>query len=178
MKNYRQASNTDLVPFSSIKGLPRVQNRIGEMSLKFHIAFQTKVAASRFRASFYDLSLKMRGAKTKGDEEVRRAALSAFSLGLDEIRREHGLESHDAMVRDLQPFDNPPCSYWVDAIDRGCPALFDGYYQLDTFVMAVTHARDTSLITGEQAKALIFRADGLFENLKKGYSSLRTSTRK
>ena len=66
----------------------------------------------------------------------------------------------------------------MDAIDRDCPALFDGYYQLDTFVMAVTHARNTSLITGEQAKALISRADGLFENLKKGYLSLRTSTRK
>ena len=178
MKNYTKVIGDDLKPFSNIKGLSRVQSKIGRMSLQFHITFQTKAAASRFRASFYDLSLKILGAKAKGDEEVRLVALSTFSLGLDQIRREHGLESHDDLVRDLQPFDNPLCSYWVDASDRGCIDLFDGYYQLDTFFMAVTRARDTDLITGEQATAVISRADTLFDNLKKGYLSLRTSTRK
>ncbi len=146
------AAESDLAPFSELKGIVRVENHSGvSVQAAFDIAFQTARAASRFRGSFYDLSLKMVNARTKIDEELRYRALSAFCSGLDEILREEGLASHEATAKGLQPFEHPLFTYRVRVVERGCRRLFVGYFQLDTFVMAVSHARDTCAITTDQA---------------------------
>ena len=174
MKNFQQiVDSSDLGPLSEIKGLRRVLNRTGpgKMSMTADIAFQTAAAASRFRASFYDLSLKLLGTAVTDRLKVPHDALSIFTKSLAVIRLENGLPSHDAIAKDFQPFDHPEHIYRVLAVDRGCVLLFGGYHHFDTFVMSVTSARDSSAISGEQAAALIFKADDLYDALKKGLLS-------
>lgn len=174
MKNYRQIdTKADPSPYSQIQGLRRVTqgNESFKMSITVDVSFQTAVAASRFRSNFYDLSLKIIGNKNSDRQQVLVAAVSTFAQSLVVIRTAKQLQSHAEIAGNLQPFINPQLTYRVRVVKSACFVLFDCFYQLDTFAFTVTSARDSGLISRQEATALIVDADTLFGELKRALLS-------
>lgn len=174
MKNYRQIDTTaDPSPYSQIQGLRRVTrgNESFKMAMTVDVAFQTAVAGSRFRANFYDLSLKIIGNKNSDRQQVLVAAVSSFALSLAEIRTARGFANHDDVASKLLPPINSSLTYRVRVVNIGCFRLFDGFHHFDTFAFTTTSARDSELISREEATALIADADTLFGELKRALLS-------
>ena len=167
MKNYRDVSGpTDNKLLTKTKGLSRISGYAGPIA-DMDIAFQTDAAASRCNASFYDLSMKLVGVEKHGLDEVPSKAKSVLIESLDKVRVENHFASHAKIIDDLDPFNAPKKIYRLRALRGACIHLFEVYYHIDTFAMAVNSARDTEQITSEKAAALIFAADAIFRVFKR-----------
>ena len=177
MQNFKQIDG-DLasVVYDRIKGLSRALE--GKSStpvrLAVDVCFQTAVAASRFRANFYDLSLKLVGSGLDGQHQLPLDAMALFTQSLGELRHENQLAIHQEMAVSLRPFDTAKLQYRICVMHSGCIRLLEVFYQLDTFVMGVTAKRDAREISGEHASALITRVDALLDAMKIGFLTQRS----
>lgn len=155
-----------------LKGLNRIdynQSKANRMQAVVDVAFQTAVAANDFNKSFYDLSLKL--VAMGSDDRVKDPAnmvSTIFTKALGDVRQRHGFDSHDDMVKQLASLAHPLKVFRVYVIDKGCRHLLAAYHHLDTFVISVTKARDSTKISDEQAASLVEEARALFRSLKKG----------